>query len=159
MGRRLRFTGCAAVLAALAIAGCGGGSEGSTTAPLAAPAPLSKQAFISQANQICISSTSRIEAAADDFATAKKPPSTKQVTSIAKGVVVPALEAEVQAIQALGKPAQGAGQIQRILGLTKRGIESVKRDPAALVHGPPKQLAQANRQAKAFGAGECGLSR
>jgi hypothetical protein len=143
----------------LLLAGCGGGSDGSTVGALSDPPALAKAEFIREANQICISSESRIEAAADEFATAKKPPSTKQVRAVAKGAVVPALDAEVQAIEALGEPAEGADQVREILAATKRGIAAIKRDPGALADGPPKELVEANRLARKFGSDECGIRR
>ncbi|CAN5462756.1 hypothetical protein BH10ACT11_BH10ACT11_09360 [soil metagenome] len=145
-------------LLALLLAGCGGGSSGeTTTGALSDPPPLSKQEFLREANQICLSSESRIEAAADEYATAKNPPTRKQVASVAKGAVIPALEAEVQAIEALGPPAEDADQVRMILAVTKQGIEAVRRDPGSLLDGPPKQLAEANRLARKFGAAQCGL--
>lgn len=153
---RLR-AGAVAFVAALAVAGCGGASDETTTGALSDPAPLSKAEFIREADQICLSSESRIEAAADDYATAKKPPSRKQVASVAKGVVIPALEAEVQAIEALGEPAEGAGQVRMILALTRQGIEAVRSSPASLLDGPPKELVEANRLSRKFGAAQCGL--
>jgi hypothetical protein len=152
--------GCAALLSLSALAGCGGSSD-TTTAPgaLSAPAPLAKAEFIREANQICISSESRIEAAADEYATQKHPPSRAKVAAVGRGVVVPALETEVQAIEALGEPASGAGQVRQILAMTKKGIAAVKSDPGSLLEGPPKELNQANVLARRFGASECGIRR
>lgn len=147
----------AALVMAL-LGGCGGSSDETSTAALSDPDPLSKAEFIREADQICISSESRIEAAADEYATAKNPPSEKQVSGVAKGVVIPALEAEVQAIEALGEPAEDADQVRMILAVTKQGIEAVRRDPGSLLDGPPKELVEANRLSKKFGAEECGLA-
>ena len=150
----------AAALLALTLAGCGGSSDDSTTVgALSDPPPLAKAEFIRQANQICISSESRIEAAADEYATQAKPPSEKKVAAVAKGVVIPALETEVQAIEALGDPAEGAEQVRRILALTRQGIAAIERDPGGLLDGPPKELDEANALARKFGAAECGIRR
>jgi hypothetical protein len=147
-----------ACLVAAAIAGCGGGGDIASTAPLAAQ-PLSKAEFVQQADQICISTETRLEAAGDEFATAKHKPSAKRVAPIAKGIVIPALQTEVEAVRALGKPASGEAQLNRILALAEKGIGQIKADPGALRNGPPSALAEANRIATRFGAEHCGIRR
>ena len=56
----------AVLIASLMLAGCGGGDE-PTTFPPGVSRPQSKVAFLREADRICFSSESRIEAAGDDL--------------------------------------------------------------------------------------------
>lgn len=148
-----------AVLAAASLAaGCGGDSDqGPIFSGLPAGGPMTKPEFLAEANRICVASESQIEAAADELVTAKRKPSRRQVAHLVKGVVVPALEGEVQAIAALEPPRGDDAEVREILAATRRGIEAVMRDPGALIDGPPAELRAANRLAHRYGAERCGL--
>ena len=141
-----------------ALAGCGGGSEeGATGGPPVAAEPLTRAEFLEQADAICFSSESRIEAAADELVTADERPRPGEVAAIARRVVVPALEAEVRAIEALGAPRGDEEEVAAILEATERGIVQIEADPAGLLDGAPPALREANRLARAYGSRQCGL--
>jgi hypothetical protein len=146
-----RHTVC---VVALAIAGCGGGDEPATTT---APAePLTKAEFVRQADQICLSGDSRIEAAADDLLAQGGQPPPSEVRRIALRIVVPGLEAEVRAIRALGAPAGDEAEVERILRATERGIAEIEAHPERAIEGPPPGLREAGRLARKYGSAECG---
>ena len=71
---------------------------------------------------------------------------------------MPALEAEVRAIRALGAPAGDEAQVEAIVAATEEGIEQMRADPVAVIdRGPPAAFRRAGRLARAYGSQECGL--
>jgi hypothetical protein len=140
---------------ALLVAGCGGDDDATNTATTTA-APLTKAEFIRQADQICLSGDSRIEAAADDLLAQGGEPPPSEVRRIARRIVVPGLEAEVQAIRALGAPAGDEAAVERILSATERGIAEIEADPESAIEGPTPGLRKAGRLAREYGSAECG---
>ena len=143
-------------LGLLALAGCGGDESEPDFSPVVSE-PLSKVAFLRQADQICFSSEAQIEAAADDLLGEKGGPDPAEVERIALNVAVPALEAEVRAIRALGAPEGDEAEVEAILSATERGIEEIKADPRGLADGAPPGLREAQRLAERYGSSECGF--
>ena len=119
--------------------------------------PLTKVEFLREADEICFSSEARIEAAADDLVTAPGEPDPAEVERIAIDLVIPALEAEVRAIGAIGAPPGDEEQVEAILAATEQGIEAIEADPRGLLDGIPAPLRRATRLAEAYGAEQCGL--
>jgi hypothetical protein len=138
----------------LLLVACGGDENVTTTAPAAEP--LTKAEFVRQADRICFSGDSRIEAAADDLFASGEDPPPAEVRRIALGVVVPGLEAEVRAIRALGPPPGDEAAVERILAATERGIAQIEADPESVAEGPPPALVEAGRLARRYGSAECG---
>lgn len=139
-------------------AGCGGGDE--STDDGFAPGvsqPIAKLEFLAEADRICASTNARIEAAADGLVTTGHDPPPGEVRRIVIGVVIPALEAEVRAIRALGAPAGDEGRVEAIVAATERGITQVRSDPVAVLDGPPPALREAGRLARAYGSQKCGV--
>ncbi len=135
-------------------AGCGGGDE--TTFPAGVSRPIAKVAFLAEADRICHSTNARIEAAADGLTGPREPPPA-EVRRVVIGVVVPALEAELRAIRALGVPAGDEREVDGIVAATERGIDEIRADPLAAADGPPPGLRRAARLAQAYGSQECGV--
>ncbi|CAN5171027.1 hypothetical protein BH24ACT23_BH24ACT23_02540 [soil metagenome] len=106
---------------------------------------------------ICNSSEARIEAAADDLVTSEEDPDPAEVERIALDLVVPALEAEVAAIRALGAPEGDEEEVKAILTATEEGIAEIESDPRALLDGVPKALRRAERLARDYGSRQCGI--
>jgi hypothetical protein len=119
--------------------------------------PIAKVWFLAEADRICHSTNARIEAAAYDIATAGRDPRPTEARRVALGIAVPALEAEVQAIDSLGAPRGDEREVEAIITATNRGIAQIKADPARVVNGPPPALRQAGRLARAYGSTECEL--
>jgi len=136
--------------------GCGD-EEVATTPTTATGEPPTKREFISEADRICFSADSQIEAAADDLALAEREPPPAEVRRIVLGVVVPALETEVRAIGSLGAPRGDEAAVEEILAATERGIAQIEAEPEAVLEGPPPALRQAGRLARAYGSQECGI--
>ena len=145
-----------AFLAAAPLTGCGG-DDTATTFPAGVSRPIAKVQFLREADRICQSTNTRVQAAADDLLTGPAKPPPAQVRRIVLGVVVPTLRSEVRAIRALGAPAGDQRQVDGILAATERGIEQVAADPAGALDGPPPAFRQAGRLARAYGSNECGV--
>ncbi len=146
--------------AALAIAallvGCGGDDDEGGFSPVVSD-PVSKVEFLRQADEICLSTESQIEAAADDLLVDEGDPAPEEVEEVALGIVVPALEAEVAAIGALAVPEGDEEQVQAILDATEAGIAEIEADPQSLLDGPPESLREAQELARAYGSQQCGI--
>jgi hypothetical protein len=145
-----------AVFALLALAGCGGGESDDGYAP-GVSRPLDKVQFLAEADRICHSTNAQIEAAADDLVGGRHDPPPAQVRRVVLAVAIPALEAEVRAIRAIGVPAGDAKEVDAIIAATERGIAELRADPAIAVNGAPPGLRAAARLSRAYGSQECGL--
>lgn len=152
-----RSAAALAAVAALA-AGCGGGEDEGGFSPVVAE-PIAKVEFLRQADQICLASESRIEAAADDLLTGPGEPDPAEVERIALDLVVPALQSEVVAIRALGAPEGDEQEVEAILAATEEGIAAIEADPRGLTEAGsvPAPLARAERLARAYGSQQCGI--
>jgi hypothetical protein len=143
------------VFAGLVLAGCGGGESDDGGYPAGVSRPLAKVEFIAEADRICHSTNTRIEAAADDLVAGPRDPRPAEVRRVVIGVAIPALEAEVRAIRALGVPTGDEREIEAIVAATERGIAQIRADPARVLDGPPPALREAGRLARAYGSAEC----
>ena len=143
-------------MAVVLVAGCGGDDDEGGFSPVVSDS-LSKVEFLRQADEICHSTESRIEAAADDLVTSKQDPSPEEVDEVAINIVVPALESEIAAIGALAAPEGDEDEIQAILDATEAGIAEIEADPQALLDGVPESLAEAEELARQYGSQQCGI--
>ena len=139
---------------ALALAGCGGGNA--TTSTFVEPPPLTKEAFLREADRICFAVESQIEAAADDYA-GQKEPDPAEVRRIVRRVVVPKLRSEVSTIRLLDPPPEDVDEIEAILEATERGADVLDENPLTVLDEPPPDLREAERLARAYGSEQCGL--
>jgi hypothetical protein len=142
-------------LALVALAGCGD-DDADQTFPPGVSQPLEKVEFLAEADRICHSTNARVEAAADDLFRGGEPPPA-QTRRVVIGVAIPALEAEVRAIRALGAPAGDEREVDAIVDATERGIAEIRADPVAALDRPPARLREAGRLARAYGSRECGV--
>ena len=148
-----------ATLAALVLAaGCGGDETADDPYPPGVSRPIAKVRFLAEANRICHSTNARVEAAADDLLRGGGgEPRPAEARRAALAIAVPALEAEVRAIGALGAPQGDEREVEAIIAATERGIDQVRADPADVVNGPPPALRRAGRLARAYGSEECAV--
>jgi hypothetical protein len=150
--------------AVIAIAGCGGGDDSSTTASTSAGVatgltPLSQEDFVSQANAVCADVNSQIEALA---------PPTNDVASVAKftkqglAIVVPAAEKLAEIVPPAdlqGRYTQWLGALAKQVSL-EQGIQSAAQaGDADTVNASIKELQSENevndQLASALGLTEC----
>ncbi len=152
---RARSTRLSVGIVLLMVAGCGGDEP--QTFPPGVAQPIAKVEFLAEADRICGATNDRVEAAADGLVATGRQPPRREVRRVVLGVVVPALEAEVRAIRALGAPSGDAPQVEAIIAATERGIAEVRADPVAVLDGPPPALREAGRLARAYGSRHCGV--
>jgi hypothetical protein len=152
----LRAPAASLLVAVVLVSGCGGDEDEGGFSPVVSD-PVSKVEFLRQADEICRSTESQIEAAADDLVTNEEEPTPQEVEEVALGVVVPALESEVAAIGALGAPEGDEEQVRAILDATEAGIAEIEADPQALLDGTPESLVEAEELARRYGSQQCGI--
>lgn len=143
------------LFAVVALAGCGGGDESSTTYPAGVSRAPDKVEFLREADRICESTNARVEAAGDELVGGRNDPPAGEVRRIVSRIVIPALQTEVEAISAIGAPEGDEAKIDHILEATRQGIDELRADPLSALDGPPAGLREAGRLAAAYGSDSC----
>jgi hypothetical protein len=112
----------AALMVALGATGCGGGSSTKST-PTAA---ITRAEFVEKANAICGRGDPVLLAAGAKLASH---PSEAQVAALVKGTYVPAIEAQIAGVRALGVPSGDQATVTRMLNLVQADLNRLKRKP------------------------------
>lgn len=144
-----------ALVAVLFFAGCGGDDSTTVGYPPGVSRPIAKVEFLREASRICESTNARVEAAADDLVGGRHDPPPAEVRRIVLGIVIPALQAEVDAISSLGAPSGDERMVGRILDATRDGMDELRADPLSALDGAPPGLRAAGRLAAGYGAATC----
>lgn len=155
---------------ALVAVGCGGSSDsssgggaaassGSTTA--IAASELTKAEFVEQANAICKEGGDQIHREVQQF-TKEQGLSRKAVLTrprqeeIVTKFVVPSIQAQAEGLAKLGVPEGDESEVSAIVFNLGKLAKAAEQNPAsALQEGTGNPLGEANKAAKAYGAGEC----
>jgi hypothetical protein len=129
-----RAVGAAVAVAALGIAGCGNGSSSSpSTAAAGTSAPtISKSAFLAKANAICVRGNAESKAARAKLGAS---PTEEQIVTFVRGSEVPAVQAQINQIRALGAPAGDQATVKKMLDLAQQAVGRVKVVPTILTTG------------------------
>jgi hypothetical protein len=142
---RMYRWGSLAVVAAVGLAGCGGGGE-----------QLTKAEYARQGNELCERIEQRVtQAASSQFSQQGEIPSAEKITSFARETLAPALEEELDALGGLGPPEQDEERVSDILTAGRRAIEEVQRDPTSLI-GERNPLDDYDELANGYGLERCG---
>jgi hypothetical protein len=146
------FLGLLAI--ALIAAGCGGGSDSTSTTA------LSKKEFLRQGNQICAEGNKEINAGFEEFIKVnhlshKQEPTTAQRAELAETVFLPAVTRQVEGVKALGAPSGEEEQVEEIIDAAEEAIEKGEEEPAALVVEKGGPFAKANKLAGEYGLTAC----
>lgn len=141
----------AAVLAALALiaAGCGGDDEE------ASGPPLTKEEFITQADEICATGDEEINTAAEEqFGDLTEEPPVEDQEAFLTDVVAPNYEGQLSQIRELSPPEEDTEEIEAVLTSLDDLITQLQDDPAAVLEAtePP----EASRLAQDYGLQNCG---
>ncbi|MGI8728086.1 MAG: hypothetical protein ACR2K6_10475 [Solirubrobacterales bacterium] len=140
----------AAAVLPLAMIGCGGGDDGSTTVGT----PLSKPDFVAQADSICTDETAEAQKAAEERF-GDQTPSDEQIQSYVDEVLVPNLEDQANQIDELGAPTGDDDQVGAIVDALRSGIDELENDPTILTDGDGTAFAEANKLAADYGLDAC----
>jgi len=128
--------------------GNGGGNGGEA---------LTKQEFITQADQICSEGNAEIEAGAEDtFGGSDQPPSPAEEEQFATDTVIPSIQSQVDQIGELASPEGDEDQVQAILDAAQEGLDAGNDDPSLFAGENQDPLAEATRLAKQYGLKVCG---
>jgi hypothetical protein len=138
-----------AIIAVLALAamavGCGGGE----------PDPLSKTAFVKQANEICAHATDEREAAMKDvFKEGSQGSSDEELEHYVSDAVVPPIQDMTDELDGLGVPKGEEKQVEAMLNDFETGIEKLESDPSSSLN-PTDVFAKADKMALANGLTDC----
>lgn len=143
-----------ALATGLIAAGCGdddddGGDGGEA---------LTKQEFITEADQICSDGNAEIEAAAEQtFGQSDQPPSATEQEQFAADTVIPNIQSQVDQIGDLAPPEGDEDQIQAILDAAREGLDAGEEEPSLFTEqGGQDPLAEASRLARDYGLTVCG---
>ncbi len=69
--------------------------------------------------------------------------------------VVPSIQGQIDAIRAIGEPAQGAEELDAFLDDAQQALDELENDPSALTEPQADPFGDVNKQAKALGLTEC----
>jgi hypothetical protein len=148
--KRLSAT-VAAVLAvsAIAAAGCGGSDDNDSSG--LETSDLTKQEWITQADQICIEGDKDIGQQAGQFFDGKPTPA--ESTQFSHEAVLPSIQAQVARIRELGAPEGDEDQVEAMLDAVEEGLAKAETDSSALQEGA---LDEGTALVQAYGAKACG---
>jgi hypothetical protein len=142
---------------ALVAAGCGGGSDETSST-----ASLTKAQFIKKADGICASAEKEIEGEFESFAkehklSEKNPPSNEESEEAATTILIPSIEGQLEDIRALGAPAGEEQKVEELLAAVESAIEKTKEDPVKFIESEGEgDFAHANKMAREYGLMVCG---
>jgi hypothetical protein len=136
----------AALMVALAIAGCGG----STKAKSASIPTITKSEFVAKANAICASADPTLSA---ENAKLLSHPSTAAVREAVKNVYVPSIEGQIARIHALGTPVGEDATVKHLLVLVQADLNKIKRNPLLIV--TPNAFSDFAKVAHPYGMTAC----
>jgi hypothetical protein len=161
----------ALIAAGLIVTGCGDDDETTTAATTTAETgatgatgaaggePLSKQAFVRQADEICREGDRQIDQEAEEFfGDLEQDPGPAELEQFATDTVIPNIQQQIDDIRSLTPPEGDEDEISAILDAAQEGVDELEADPASLDEGPDAggAFAEANRLAHDYGLKECG---
>jgi hypothetical protein len=121
----------AVLIVALGATGCGSSSKKSSSAPAAtttAPA-ITKAEFVAKANAICTAGNKLTNAAGAQLG---RSPNKAKAVAVVKNAFVPAIQAQISRIRALGAPAADKATVTKMLDLAQADLDKVKSKPSLL---------------------------
>jgi hypothetical protein len=145
----------AAMVIALAVAGCGGGGDDTSTAANS----VSKAAFIKKVDAVCKKGTERMQRGILVFLKhhkGVKRPSKAQSEELVGSAIVPSVEKEIVAMKALEAPQGDEDRFNAIVSALEEGLETAKENPEAVVASSDAVFGISGRLAAEYGAEVCG---
>jgi hypothetical protein len=137
----------AALLVALAVAGCGSSSSSTTST-----AALTKAEFLAKGNAICVKTNKVTNAAGQKFG---NHPTKAQLTTFVTTQFVPSVQGAINGLKALGAPAGDQAKVAAMLALAQADLNKVKANPILFISGGPSTFANFAKVAHAYGLTEC----
>lgn len=138
----------------LVVAGCGGGSDSSTST-----SSISKAVFIKKTDAVCTQGNKRMEIAFAHFLEENKNvrhPSKSDYEALVGKVLVPNVKREIKEIRKFGAPSGDEDRVNGFLEALEEGIEVAERDPKVVVSSSEAVFGIPSRLAKEYGLEVCG---
>ena len=151
MLKRILALGAAGAIA-VGLAACGDddGDDTSATDTTTATA-ISEDDFVAQADQICADGDADIDEQADaQFGNGE--PSQADLEAFASDTLVPGIQSQIDAIEALGAPEGQEDQVAQFLQDAQEALDGVEADPSQITGDP---FAEVVKEAEALGLTEC----
>lgn len=121
------------IAVAVAVAGCGSSSNSSSTTSSAPSATtITKAQFVAKANAICKKGNAATQAAGSKLG--NEPREAEQLAFVSEKEV-PAVQAQIDALKALGAPAGEGASVANIMKTAQADLDKVKSEPRLVVHG------------------------
>lgn len=165
MNKRLLTAGALALVAGSIAAGCGGGDDSNTvsgpTGATGAQGPLSKDAFLAKANEICKKGDQSLNQAGKKFFNGLglkqgDQPTAEQIQQFAADTAIPNIQAQITAIEALPAPSGDEDQVTAITDSAQEALDKLKADPSLLSDsGASDPFADVDKLARQYGLDEC----
>lgn len=154
---RLTMLFMAVAAGSLLVAGCG--DDGEAAAPEITTSSLTKAEFVQQGNSACVEEKEKLLGRAAAY---KPPANAKQMSAAEllamklKAVIVPTVEGEMAAIQALGAPEGEEEAVGAILAAQQQGLEELSDVTAVQsVRGITNHFDEATKLAERYGLANC----
>lgn len=141
--------------------GDGGDTAGGadSNAPALSEEPISKDAFVKQANQICKATVGAVIAKVGPaIEKAQKNPDADQraiEADLLRTVMAPELRGEVEEIGVLGTPSGASSQIEQFLAAVLSVADEIEDDPEAFAQANATFFAKSTRLADSYGLESC----
>jgi predicted small secreted protein len=157
MGRGPIALIAAVVMAAMLIAGCGGGEDSS------ASGSISKEEFITKADAICKASSKRMEKELFEFLRdnrsggSLRKPTVAQNEKFIDTVLIPTLQQEITELKKLGVPDGDEEKVDAMISALEEGQETAENETEAVAAGTSDMVfGIASRLAGEYGLETCG---
>jgi CRISPR/Cas system-associated endoribonuclease Cas2 len=142
-----------ALVITLAVAGCGGSSDSSSST-----GSISKEKFVAKADAICKKGTERLQKAI--FAALKNPRNLSKVSKaeqikIVTTAMVPNVSQEAKELRALGVPDGDEEKVDAMITALEEGVETAERDPQAVTQSSDAVFGISSRIAAEYGLKAC----
>ena len=148
-----KFLALAIAALALVAAGCGGdddeGDTGASGATGASGTPLTHEEFVSQADAICKQGEKELNPVAQALGNS---PSQSEIDSFVTDTLVPSIQSQIDAVDALTPPEDEADQVDEFIQTSQDELDALEADPSSL-QGEP--FSDANRLAQDIGLTVC----
>jgi outer membrane murein-binding lipoprotein Lpp len=145
----------AVVVSGLMVAGCGSSSSSSSTSTASAAPTLTKAQYLARGNAICTKGTAAQNAAESAYLKTHhiKQPSAAQIVALAKTVVIPNIQSQIDAVKALGAPSGDQQTVTKMISAAQADLEKVKANPEVLTGNT--SFADSGKLLHAYGLKAC----
>lgn len=151
MLRGIRIALLGAAIAALFVVGCGGGDDDSE--------PLSKTAFVKEANEICTNAEKQKTKLLEDWlaklSKEKKTPTPEEQEKFVP-TLLPPIEEMTEELAELEPPSKDAEEIEKLISGFESSIEKLEDDPASATTPTADPFGEPNKIANNYGLSACG---